>query len=265
MKFKKFFTVSVLLLLFSGNAAAIGIPTVDYKRLASLIAKHLPIKQWWEWYNNNFEGGLRPDGKEYRGLIKFDQLLNVNIRGNLENIGPKKFKELFSDELAEFQNTFLNADYYKSLITEEFKTSLHLATKKDYDRDVMSATVKMRNKYYANNPTLQAKMDKVLEQKKELYQKLVAMSQALESREETDQADNDRFKAICDYIDQADKGEDDPNGILIFTPVGNQHELVSLMAALQNEEIAANRGILELLRALNELDVYKDLEKLHEF
>lgn len=265
MNLKKLFIVSGLFIFLSGHATAIGIPTVDYKRLASLIAKHLPIKQWWEWYNNNFEGGLRPDGTEYAGLIKFDQLLNANIRGNLENIGPKMFEELFSDELSEFQNTFLSADYYKSLLTEEFKTALQLATKKDYDRDVMSATVRMRNKYYANNPTLQAKMDKVLEQKKELYQKLVAMSKDIEAREETDRADNDRFKAICDYIDQADKGEDDPNGILIFTPVGNQHELVMLLAALQNEEIIANRGILELLRALNELDVYKDLEKLHEF
>lgn len=262
---KKAVIALLLLVLLPIKNYSIGIPTVDIKRLASLIAKHLPIKQWWEWYNNNFEGGLRPDGKEYRGLIKFDQLLNVNIRGNLENIGPKMFEELFGDELAEFQNTFLNADYYKSLITEEFKAALQLATKKDYDQDVMSATVKMRNKYYANNPKLQAKMDRVLEQKNEVYQKLIAMSQEIEARDKLDQEDNDRFKAICDYIDQADKGEDDPNGILIFTPVGNQHELVSIMAALQNEEIMVNRGILELLRSLNELQIYKELEKLHEF
>lgn len=257
---KKAVVVLLLLVLLPIKNYSIGIPTIDLKRLASLIAKHLPIKEWWDMYNKYFEGG---DG--FAGLIKFDQLLNVNIRGNLENIGPKMFEELFGEELAEFQNTFLNADYYKSLITEEFKAALQLATKKDYDQDVMSETVKMRNKYYANNPKLQAKMDRVLEQKKEVYQKLVAMSQEIEARDKLDQEDNDRFKAICDYIDQADKGEDDPNGILIFTPVGNQHELVSLMAALQNEEIMVNRGILELLRSLNELQIYKELEKLHEF
>lgn len=257
---KKAVAVVLLLVLLPLNDYSIGIPTVDLKRLASLIAKHLPIKEWWDKYNKFFEGG---DG--YPGLIKFDQLLNVNIRGNLENIGPKLFDELFGEALSEFTNTFLSADYYKGLITEEFETALQEATKKDYERDVMSATVRMRNKFYANNPKLQAKMDKVLAQKKELYKKLVAMSRDIEAREKIDQADSDRFKAICDNIEKADKGEDDVFGILAFTPVGNQHELLIMLAALQNEEITANRGILELLRALNELNVYKELEKLHEF
>ncbi len=250
----------ISLFLMSVKLTALGIPVFDLHRITALVAEHLPIKEWWDRYNREFEGG---DG--VRGLIKFDQLLLVNIWGSLEGLGPKRYRELFGEELKAFQQTFLECDYFERFVTDSIKSVLEQVVKKDFDEDVMGENVLQGNIYYAANTDIKQKVDNGLKFKREIYEKLAGMSKEWAVRSEVDQKDLERFGAVCDYIDDIDKGDDDPFGFLAFGKAVNQHELVMLMVALQNEEIQANRSILEMLRSLHELDIYRELEKLHEF
>lgn len=252
--------VLVLLLLCGLDLNAFGIPVFDLNRITSLIAQHLPIKEWWDRYNQEFEGG---DG--VRGLIKFDQLLLVNIWGNLEGLGQKRYEEMFSDEWKEFLQTVLDGDYFERFLTDAVKAVFREIEGEDYHKDVMGEEVLRGNVYYRENRGLREKVDQALRLKAEIHDSVAAMARDFTMRSRADQEDLDRFEAVCDYIDEIDKGDDDPFGFLAFGKAVNQHELVMILLALQNEEIQVNRSLLETLRSLHELDVYRELEKLHEF
>ncbi len=254
----------LLLLVIPVRIHPVGIPTFDFDRFVAILAEHLPIKEWWDGFIKNFHGGDF-DGEEFRGLNKFDQLLNVNIWGSLEGLGPKKYKEMFNEILRDFQETFLSSDYYERFASDAIKEFFSQVIRKSYEKDVLSETVLRGNTYYRENPKIQAEIDKAVKHKKRIYEKLVGMSKEIELRGSVDQKDLDRFRALCEYIDQADKGEDDTFGFYVLQKAVNQFEQMVLIAALQNEEIMVNRGILELLRSLSELDIYRELEKLHDF
>lgn len=252
MKHLIVFGLIVSILLLPLSLKSIGIPTFDFSRITSFIAQYVPNWAFWAKFLPGFEGG---DG--YTGLLKLDDLLTKNIMGSLESINLSQYTALFNETLADFQQTFLSTDYYKSLLTDAVKELLTEMLEKTFEKDVMSDKVLRGNSYYAHNPKMQAAVDQTMEHKKEIYGKLIAMSKEMEVRSQTDQQDLDRYRMVCEYIDQIDKDK-------TYWDAANMHEMVMLFSALQNEEIQVNRSMLEMLRSIYELDIYKQLEAIND-